>query len=81
MNLLMVIQVEEPEYESKSSFSSFRRMSTLENGEGGVNFLDIGKVRKSQSRTSSQVHQRAEPRPRARKYQVRLECLMGPEND
>ena len=62
INLLMGTQVEEPEFESKSSSSLSKEWSTLENGGGGMNFLDIGKVGKVQSRTNSQVHQRWETR-------------------
>lgn len=39
-----------------------KEWSTLDNVGREVNFLDVGKVGKFQSRTSSQVHQRWNPR-------------------
>lgn len=67
INLLMDTQVEEPEFESKPFSSISKEWNMLENGRSGVNFGGIGKVGKFQSRTSSQVHQRWEPRRQQKK--------------
>ena len=58
----MDTQVEEPEFESKPFSSISKEWNMLGNGRSGVNLGGIRKVGKFQSRTSSQVHQRWEPK-------------------
>lgn len=81
-NLLVDTQVEEPEFESKPLSSISKEWSTLENGRSGVNFGGIRKVGKFQSRTSSQVHQRWEPRRQPKREGGHKECsiisVVGP---
>lgn len=78
----MDTQVEEPEFESKSFSSISKEWTTLENGRSGVNFGGTGKVGKFQSRTSSQVHQRWEPRRQQKRVGGHKECsiisVVGP---
>lgn len=70
----MDTQVEEPEFESKPFSSISKEWNMLGNGRSGVNFGGMRKVGKFQSRTSSQVHQRWEPKRQQKKVGGHKEC-------